>query len=91
VSLALALGLSTIASQKMQVDSLFLDEGFGTLDEQTLETALAALSSLRSKGKLVGVISHVGALAERIPTQIAVIPSSGSKSILRGPGIDDKG
>lgn len=86
VSLALSLGLSSISSKKVQVDSLFLDEGFGTLDEQTLETALAALSSLRSRGKLVGIISHVGALQERIPVRISVIPISQGVSRIEGPG-----
>lgn len=86
VSLALSLGLSTIASSKVQVDSLFLDEGFGTLDEQTLEMALDALSALRNQGKLVGIISHVGALQERIPVQISVTPLSGGMSRLSGPG-----
>ena len=86
VSLALSLGLSTIASKKVQVDSLFLDEGFGTLDEETLETALGALASLRNQGKLVGIISHVGALQERIPVQISVIPVAGGMSRIAGPG-----
>lgn len=86
VSLALSLGLSTIASKKVQVDSLFLDEGFGTLDEETLETALGALASLRNQGKLVGIISHVGALQERIPVQISVTPVAGGMSRIAGPG-----
>lgn len=86
VSLALSLGLSTIASKRVQVDSLFLDEGFGTLDEQTLEMALDALSALRNQGKLIGIISHVGALQERIPVQISVVPLSGGMSRLVGPG-----
>jgi len=74
VSLALALGLSELASQKISIDSLFLDEGFGTLDEDSLETALNALNLLQSSGKMVGVISHVEALKERIHLQIKVIP-----------------
>lgn len=86
VSLALSLALSTIASKRVQVDSLFLDEGFGTLDEEALETALTALSTLRSQGKLVGIISHVGALQERIPVRISVIPIAGGVSRLEGPG-----
>ncbi len=59
VSLALALGLSGMASRKVSVDSLFLDEGFGSLDEDTLETALGTLASLRQDGKMIGVISHI--------------------------------
>ena len=86
VSLSLALGLSKMAGRKVRVDSLFLDEGFGTLDEDALETALETLSSLRQDGKLIGIISHVYALKERISTQICVSPVSGGKSIIEGPG-----
>ena len=60
-SLTLALGLSKMASPKVHVDSLFLDEGFGTLDEESLETALEPLSRLLQDGKLIGIISHVPA------------------------------
>ncbi|HEX5360796.1 MAG TPA: SbcC/MukB-like Walker B domain-containing protein, partial [Fluviicoccus sp.] len=77
VSLALALGLSHMASRNVRVDSLFLDEGFGTLDEDALDTALSALSGLQQSGKLVGVISHVAQLKERIGTQIRVEPGAG--------------
>ncbi len=86
VSLALALGLSKMSSRKVRVDSLFLDEGFGTLDEEALETALDTLSSLHEDGKLIGIISHVSALKDRISTQIAVRPASAGRSILTGPG-----
>lgn len=86
VSLALALGLSQMASRNVRVDSLFLDEGFGTLDEDALETALETLAGLRQDGKLIGIISHVAALKERIGTQIQVIPETGGRSILSGPG-----
>lgn len=86
VSLALALGLSHMASQNVRVDSLFLDEGFGTLDEEALETALEALAELQQDGKLIGVISHVQALKERINTQIQLTPLTGGKSELSGPG-----
>jgi exonuclease SbcC len=86
VSLALALGLSQMASRNVRVDSLFLDEGFGTLDEDALETALETLAGLRQDGKLIGVISHVAALKERIATRIQVIPESGGRSRLSGPG-----
>jgi len=86
VSLTLALGLSKMASRKVRVDSLFLDEGFGTLDEDTLETALDTLASLQQDGKLIGVISHVPALKERIGTQIQVSPHSDGKSSISGPG-----
>lgn len=82
VSLALALGLSELASQKIAIDSLFLDEGFGTLDEDSLETALNALNLLQSSGKMVGVISHVEALKERIPLQIRVISKGDGTSFI---------
>jgi DNA repair protein SbcC/Rad50 len=86
VSLALALGLSNMASRNVRVDSLFLDEGFGTLDEDALETSLEALAGLHQKGKLIGVISHVSALKQRIATQINITPLSGGKSSISGPG-----
>ena len=86
VSLTLALGLSKMASRKVRVDSLFLDEGFGTLDEEALETALETLSGLQQDGKLIGIISHVSALKERISTQITITPASGGRSNLAGPG-----
>ncbi|PAU65074.1 chromosome segregation protein SMC [Pseudomonas sp. PIC25] len=72
VSLALALALSDLVSHKTSIDSLFLDEGFGTLDGETLEVALDALDSLNASGKTIGVISHVEALKERIPVQVKV-------------------
>ncbi|WP_312346045.1 exonuclease subunit SbcC [Leclercia sp.] len=72
VSLALALALSDLVSHKTQIDSLFLDEGFGTLDSETLDTALDALDALNASGKTIGVISHVEAMKERIPVQIKV-------------------
>ena len=77
VSLALALALSDLVSHKTSIDSLFLDEGFGTLDGETLEIALNALDSLNARGKTIGVISHVDALKERIPLQIRVAKSFG--------------
>ena len=86
VSLTLALGLSKMASRKVRVDSLFLDEGFGTLDEEALETALETLSMLHQDNKLIGIISHVPALKERISTQINIVPLSGGKSTIKGPG-----
>jgi len=82
VSLSLALGLSELASQKIAIDSLFLDEGFGTLDEDSLETALNALNLLQSRGKMVGVISHVEALKERIPLQIKIVPKGDGASFV---------
>ena len=86
VSLSLALGLSHMASKNVRVDSLFLDEGFGTLDEEALDTALETLAGLQQDGKLIGVISHVPALKERISTQILVSPQTGGRSQISGPG-----
>ncbi|NOQ51241.1 MAG: exonuclease SbcC, partial [Desulfuromonadaceae bacterium] len=86
VSLSLALGLSHMASKNVRVDSLFLDEGFGTLDEEALDTALETLAGLQQDGKLIGVISHVPALKERISAQIQVNPQSGGRSVISGPG-----
>jgi len=77
VSLALALALSDLVSAKTSIDSLFLDEGFGTLDNDTLEIALDALDSLNASGKMIGVISHVDTLKDRIPVQIKVKKRSG--------------
>jgi exonuclease SbcC len=72
VSLALALALSDLVSHKIRIDSLFLDEGFGTLDAETLDIALDALDTLNATGKMIGVISHVEAMKDRIPVQIKV-------------------
>ena len=77
VSLALALALSDLVSSKTSIDSLFLDEGFGTLDNDTLEVALDALDNLNATGKMIGIISHVEALKERISVQIKVEKHSG--------------
>jgi exonuclease SbcC len=87
VSLALALGLSRMASRRVRVDSLFLDEGFGTLDEEALEQTLEALAGLRAEGKLIGLISHIPALMERIPARLLVSPRNGPHSQISGPGV----
>lgn len=77
VSLSLALALSDLVSHKTSIDSLFLDEGFGTLDNDTLEIALVALDNLNASGKMIGIISHVEALKDRIDVQIKVEKQSG--------------
>ena len=77
VSLALALALSDLVSHKTRIESLFLDEGFGTLDRETLDVALDALDNLNASGKMIGVISHIDAMKERIPVQLRVIKKSG--------------
>jgi len=80
ISLALALGLSDLASKNVKIDSLFIDEGFGTLDNNTLETVISTLETLQSQGKKIGIISHVENLKERIPTQIQVTKKSNGVS-----------
>ncbi|WP_400191735.1 AAA family ATPase [Hymenobacter sp. B81] len=86
VSLALALGLSELAGRKTQIDTLFIDEGFGTLDPETLDVALSALETLQGSGKMVGIISHVEALKERVSTQIHVRKGAGGVSSIRVMG-----
>jgi exonuclease SbcC len=81
-SLALALGLSELASGSTSIESLFIDEGFGSLDADTLETAMSALETLQARGKTIGVISHVPAMQERIQAQIKVTKESGGCSRL---------
>ncbi|MBX7211742.1 MAG: AAA family ATPase [Verrucomicrobiaceae bacterium] len=81
-SLALALGLSELASRHHPIDSLFIDEGFGTLDSETLEIALSTLENLRSRGKTIGLISHVDLLKERLTTQVRVVRCAGGTSRL---------
>jgi len=86
VSLALAIGLSSMASHKVRIDSFFLDEGFGSLDDDALDTALATLSGLQQEGKLTGIISHVAAIKDRIATQIIIEKGTGGRSRINGPG-----
>ncbi len=80
VSLALALGLASLSSNKMKVESLFIDEGFGSLDPNTLNIAMDALERLHNQGRKVGVISHVQEMTERIPVQIKVSKMASGKS-----------
>ncbi|WP_277418862.1 SbcC/MukB-like Walker B domain-containing protein, partial [Pseudomonas viridiflava] len=72
VSLALALGLASMASSTLRIESLFIDEGFGSLDPESLQLAMDALDGLQAQGRKVGVISHVQEMHERIPVQIKV-------------------
>jgi exonuclease SbcC len=77
ISLAMALSLSDMASKNVRLDSLFIDEGFGTLDPETMEVALITLEKLQSEGnRMIGIISHVESLKERIATQIKVVKSN---------------
>jgi exonuclease SbcC len=80
VSLAMALALSGLGGRQTFADTLFIDEGFGSLDSDTLDVAIDALETLQSQGRNVGVISHVEAMKERIPIQIRVVKQGGGKS-----------
>ncbi len=87
ISMALALGLSSMVGEKFRVDSLFLDEGFGTLDGHELEEAMNTLSQLRGDGKLVGIITHAERLQERIPTRLCLEKHGNGRSTIEGPGV----
>ena len=80
VSLSLALALASLAADTRQLGSLFIDEGFGTLDPESLEMALACLDALQADGRQIGVISHVSTLVERIGVQVAVEAMGGGRS-----------
>lgn len=80
VSMALALGLASLSANRVRVESLFIDEGFGALDADTLSIAMDALDRVHAQGRKVGVISHVQELAERIGTQVRVERQSGGRS-----------
>jgi exonuclease SbcC len=80
VSLALALGLSSMSAHDVRVRTLLIDEGFGTLDPATLDSALAVLDALQATGRQVGVISHVPALVERVRAHVRVSPKGGGRS-----------
>ncbi|MFZ6655410.1 AAA family ATPase [Undibacterium sp. TJN19] len=83
VSLALALGLASLSSNRIKVESLFIDEGFGSLDADTLRIAMDALDSLQAQGRKVGVISHVQEMTERISTRIQVQRVAGGSSLVQ--------
>ncbi|UIP85359.1 AAA family ATPase [Pseudomonas phenolilytica] len=83
VSLALALGLASMASSKLRIESLFIDEGFGSLDPESLQIAMDALDSLQAQGRKVAVISHVAEMHERIPVQIQVQRQGNGQSALK--------
>lgn len=80
ISLALALGLSSLSSNNLKVESLFIDEGFGSLDADSLRTAMEALEQLQMQGRKIGVISHVQEMSERISVQIQLHKSVNGKS-----------
>jgi len=83
-ALALALGLSDVVMAQQggrRLDCIFIDEGFGSLDGETLEDALNTLMELNDAGRLIGIISHVGELKERIDARIDVLPSKSGSTI----------
>ena len=86
VSLALALGLASLTSNRLRIESLFIDEGFGSLDPETLSVAMSALMDLESQGRKVGVISHVSEMTDAIPIQIKVVKGSNGSATIELPG-----
>lgn len=85
-SLALALGLAEVVTARaggVRLDTLFVDEGFGSLDEETLDLAMRTLDELRQGGRMVGVISHVAAMKEQLPAQLAVEATPQGPSVIR--------
>lgn len=87
VSLALALGLASLTSNRIRIESLFIDEGFGSLDPATLNTAMNALMHLEAQGRKVGVISHVIEMADAIPVQIKIIKTGSGAARVVVPGV----
>ncbi|MGP3948048.1 AAA family ATPase [Streptomyces sp. 7N604] len=89
-SLSLALGLADVVTEEAggtRLDTLFIDEGFGSLDEQTLDDVLDVLDALRERDRTVGIVSHVADLRQRIPAQLEVVKSrTGSAIRRRAPG-----
>ena len=83
LSLCMALGLAEMAGRERKIRSLFLDEGFGALDDENLYQVIATLKALRTDGKTIGVISHVKRLADEIPTQVRLEKLSGGLSQIK--------
>ena len=83
VSLALALALSGLGTRGALAGTLFIDEGFGSLDSDSLDLAIDALERLQAQGRIIGVISHVQAMKDRIPVQVQVAKTGGGASELR--------
>ena len=83
-SLALALGLADVVTEEAggtRLETLFIDEGFGSLDEQTLDDVLDALDSLRERDRCVGIVSHVADLRQRVPAQLEVTKSRAGSAL----------
>lgn len=92
-SLALALGLAEVVTARaggIQLDTLFIDEGFGSLDGDTLEVAMRTLDELRQGGRTVGIISHVEAMQEQIPAQLTVRALPDGPSVIESPRVSGR-
>ena len=87
VSLSLALGLGRLAGKDLSIETLFLDEGFGTLDEAALDKALDVLAGLRDTGRQVGLVTHVAQVKDRVPVRIDVTKLGDGRSKLSGAGV----
>ena len=80
VSLALALGLASLSSRRLSIESLFIDEGFGNLDNESLDMVVRALGNLNAQGRKVGIISHTEQIRDNIFPQVQVVRSKASDS-----------
>ncbi|MBO4408325.1 MAG: hypothetical protein J5786_03530, partial [Clostridiales bacterium] len=86
-SLALSIGMSAVASRSgIQTEALFIDEGFGSLDENSIEDAMSVLAGISSANGLVGIISHVKLLEERIPAKLKIEVNGGKSHIISALG-----
>ena len=90
VSLSLALGIADFASRNVRVESLFMDEGFGTLDDVTLEDVMNCLRSQQREGKMLGIITHVESVVNSISQKIELEAAQQGHSIIKGPGVSRK-
>jgi DNA repair exonuclease SbcCD ATPase subunit len=87
ISLSLALGIAELASRNVRVDSLFLDEGFGTLSGEPLMEAIIALKSLQNSGKMLGIITHIDSVIREFDLRIEAKKNLSGTSELRGAGV----
>jgi exonuclease SbcC len=82
VSLALALGLASLSAERVQIETLFIDEGFGSLDARSMQLALGALERLQAEGRQIGIISHLRELTERVGREVRVRPAGAGRSVV---------
>lgn len=90
VSLSLALGIADFASRNVRVESLFMDEGFGTLDDSALEDVMTCLRSQQREGKMLGIITHVESVIDSINQKIELESAGNGHSLIKGPGVSRK-